>query len=161
MRIVRHVIAVAAGLFILVGIPVLASGYPERILSGVDTLSSATVVIEQPSGEYVVLINTDRHTNKENLATWETFFKGEEIGFLFEDISCVVADSDAEGLELARSFQSRLPENQMTLRKEDAVLMLSKVKHGLFDVALLSKEVYDLYGPAEDNGSILFVEGGR
>ena len=145
MKILRHVIIVSAAVFLLVGLPVLGTGYLTRLISGVDTIASATVIIDQPSGEYVVLINKDLHPNAENFAVWEDFFSGKEIGFLFEDIRCTVADNDSAGLELARSFQSRLPENQMTLRTEDITLLFSKVHSGQFDVVLISREVYDAY----------------
>ncbi len=145
MKIIRHILIVTGTILILVGVPVWSSGYIQGKLSGVDAVTSATAVIPQPSGAYVVFINTDSHNNKENLEIWKAFFGGEEIDFLFEDISCVVADCDADGLEIAESFQSRLPENQMSIRTEDITLMLSKADHGRFDVMIMSKEVYDEY----------------
>ena len=156
----RHIITVLAAIFVLAGIPVLSTGYIQNKLSGVDAVSAATVIIDQPSGAYVVLINKDRHKNADNLETWQTFFKGEEIDFLFEDISCTVADMDVSGLDMAQSFQSRLPENQMTLRKEDITLMLSKAGYGLFDVIMMSKEVYDAYGAAAftDEEKMVIIE---
>lgn len=150
MNFIRHAGTVITALLLLVGVPVFRTGYFQNKLSGVDAVSSATMIIEQPSGAYVVMINRDLHRDAGNLATWEAFFRGEEIGFLFEDISCVVADTDAAGLELAKSFQSRLPENQMTLRLEDSTLMLSKAQHGRFDVILMSKEMYDATGAANE-----------
>ena len=160
MRIIRHVIITVTALALIAGVPAFATGYPQRVLSGADAVSSASVILDQPSGAYVVLINRDLHLNAENLKIWEDFFEGEEIGFLFEDISCVVADSDPSGLGLARSFQSRLPENQMGLRTENVTLMMSKFKYGKFDVMLLSREMYDAYAdslPIED-GSVLMIE---
>ena len=150
MRTVRHAGVVIAALALLVGVPVYRTGYLQNKLSGVDVVSSATVVIDQPSGAYAVLINRDLHPDEEKLATWEAFFSGEEIGYLFEDISCTVADTDAAGLELARSFQSRLPENQMSIRLEDITLMLSKAQHGRFDVILMSREMYEACGAADE-----------
>ncbi len=143
MKVLRHIAIVLLALFLLVGVPVYRSGYIQNKLAGVDTVSSASAIITQPSGEYAVLINPDLHTNKENLAVWESFFSGEEIDYLFEDISCIVIDTDAEGLELAKSLQSRLPENQMEVRTEDASLLLAKVFNGIYDVALISREVYE------------------
>lgn len=150
MKIIRHTGVVVLALVLLVGVPVYRTGYFQNQLSGADVISSATMIIDQPSGAYVVLINRDLHTNADNLATWEAFFKGEEIGFLFEDISCVVADSDAAGLELAKSFQSRLPENQMKIRREDITLLLSKAQYGRFDVIVMSKEMYEASGAADE-----------
>lgn len=144
-------------LFLTIGVPLFATGYPQRVLSGVDAVSAATVVIEQPSGAYVVLLNRERHTNADNLATWVDFFGGREIDFLFEDISCIVARTDAAGQEMARSFQSRLPENQMKVRTEDATLMISKAAYGKFDVLLMSREAFDAYH-AEDLLSMDDVE---
>lgn len=146
MRLLRRAAVTVLGLFLLAGLPALLTGAPQRALQGTDAVSAATVVLDQPSGAYVVLINRGRHTNEDNLAVWDRFFRGEEIDFLFEDISCVTADSDPSGLELARSFQSRLPENQMRLRTENITLLLSKARWGIYDVILLSREVYDAYG---------------
>lgn len=150
MKVIRHAGVVIAALLLLAGVPVCRTGYFQNRLSGVDAVSSATMIIDQPSGAYVVLINRDRHPDAEKLSTWETFFSGEEIGFLFEDISCTVADSDAAGLELAKSFQSRLPENQMSVRLEDITLMLSKAQYGRFDVILMSREIYEASGAADE-----------
>lgn len=150
MRFLRHVFIIAVSLLLLVGLPLYRTGAVTRLLSGegADALTAATVVIEQPSGAYAVLINKELHQDEEKLAEWKKFFSGQEIDYIFEDISCVVADSDPAGLELAKSFQSRLPENQMKLRTEDATLMLSKARYGSFDVILLSREVYDAHNTA-------------
>ncbi|MCR4833708.1 MAG: hypothetical protein K5900_09030 [Butyrivibrio sp.] len=164
MRIIRHILIVTGALLVLVGIPVWSTGYIQGKLSGADVISSATVVIEQPSGAYVVIINKDFHHDEENLEIWKNFFGGEEIDFLFEDISCVVADCDAAGLELAKSFQSRLPENQMSIRIEDITLMLSKADYGKFDVIVMSKEVYDAYSAQtveEYEQSVVLEEEGQ
>ena len=146
VRIIRHILTVLLALLLLVGVSVCRTGYIQRRMSSADAVSSATTVIEQPSGAYVVLINRSRHPDEKNLAVWEDFFMGREIGILFEDISCTVAGTDAAGIELARSFQSRLPENQMSIRREDMILMRSKADHGLYDVMLMSKEVYEASG---------------
>ena len=146
MRVLRHTITVLLARLLIVGVPVFRTGYIQRRLSGADTVSSATVVIDQPSNACVVLINRGRHPDRENLEVWEQFFRGEEIGILFEDISCVVADTDPAGLETAISFQRRLPENQMTIRKEDLTLMRSKADQGLYDVMLLSRGLYEATG---------------
>ncbi|MBQ8987281.1 MAG: hypothetical protein IJ100_08640 [Lachnospiraceae bacterium] len=142
---IRHIVVGLLSVIVLIGGPLYAAYGPSGAARG-DAVSSATVIIEQPSGAYVVLINKDRHPNKENLDTWTAFFKGEEIGFLFEDLSCLVADADAAGLELAKSFQSRLPENQMALRTENPTLLFSKAAYGEYDVILMSREAYDAYG---------------
>ena len=46
---------------------------------------------------------------------------------------------------MARSFQSILPENQMKIRTENVILMLSKAESGRFDVIVMSKELADVY----------------
>ena len=161
MRIIRRILTVTGAILVLVGIPVWSSGYIQGRLGGVDAVSSATVMIEQPSGAYVVFINSDSHKNKENLEIWKAFFGGEETDFLFEDISCIVADCDAAGLEMAESFQSRLPENQMSIRTEDITLMLSKADYGRFDVIIMSREIYDEYNAKtveEYDGTIVLKE---
>lgn len=144
MKALRTVARVTAALFILIGVPLIASGKAgELILGRTDAVSSATQTTEQPSGEYVVLINRGLRSDPNALEAWKAFFSvGDSDGIvsLFEDISCTVSSSDPAGLEAARSFMSRLPENQMKLRTEDVTLMLSKAEHGRFDVIVMSKE---------------------
>ena len=163
MILLRHALVVTALLVLTLGIPLFATGYPQRLASGTDAVSAATVVLAQPSGAYVVLINRERHPDAEKLATWVDFFNGKDIGFLFEDISCIVASGDAAGQKLARSFQSRLPENQMKVRTEDATLLLSKAEYGKYDVLLLSKEAFDAYQAEEllEKEDAEVIEAGR
>ena len=142
---IKHILFIAAGAFLILGLPFLGSDYFKNMTDGVDAVSGASLIIDKPSGEYVVLINRDFHKNEENLALWHHFFRGEEVSYIFEDISCSVAAGDAGGQEMARSFQSRLPENQMRIRSEDATLLLSRADHGKFDVIVLSKEFAEGY----------------
>ena len=88
------------------------------------------------------------------------FFRGEEVSVIFEDISCSVATGDTGGQELARSFQSRLPENQMRIQTEDVTLLLSRADHGKFDVIVLSKEFADSYAAEtayQDNVDVIVL----
>lgn len=144
-RLILHILAdlliVAAALVI----PVLLSDYGRGMLSGTDAVSSASVVIDAPSGEFLVLLNPERHTDEENLAFWTDFFSGREVTYCFEDISCMVARTDTAALELARSCQSRLSEHQMTIRQEDMTLMLSRADNGKFDTIILSREMAEHY----------------
>lgn len=147
-KILKHVIIIAAALFVIIGIPFLRTDYFAALVSGdgADATSSASVILDTPSGSYVVLINRAMHTDEEAMNTWADFFEGKEISYIFEDIRCTVAKQDANGLEMAKSYQSRLPENQMTVEQQDAILMLSKAGYGKFDILVLSKEMADAYG---------------
>jgi hypothetical protein len=99
-----------------------------------------------------VLINKNLHTNEENLNTWIRFFSGEEISYLFEDISCSVISGDTGALTMAQSFQSRLPERQMTLLQEDPTLLMSRADNGKYDVIIISKEFAENYNVETVNG---------
>ena len=131
VQLLVHILADAAVIGAVLGLPVLLSG------SKPDAVTGATAVIEAPSGEFVVLLNREQLTED---AFWERLFSGQEVDFCFEDITCHVPQNDAGALEMARSLQSRLSEHQMTVRQEDATLLLSKADHGRFQVLLLSKE---------------------
>jgi hypothetical protein len=85
------------------------------------------------------------HTDEENLNTWISFFRGEEISYLFEDISCSVITGDEGAITMAQSFQSRLPEKQMSIQTEDASLLMSRADHGLYDIIILSREYAESY----------------
>jgi hypothetical protein len=142
----KHAGIVLAGVLLLLGVPFFSTEYFRALLHGTtDTVSSASVVIDQPSGEYIVFINRAMHTDEDNLNTWIQFFDGEEISWLFEDISCSVITADTGALELARSFQSRLPEKQMDIQTEDASLLLSRADYGKYDILILSKEFAQTY----------------
>jgi hypothetical protein len=147
----KHMGIVMAGILILLGIPFLMTDYGKSFFRGgaaktkADTVSSASVIIDQPSGKYIIFINRDMHTDEENLNTWISFFRGEEISYLFEDISCSVIKGDEGAITMAQSFQSRLPEKQMSIRTEDASLLMSRADHGLYDIIILSREYAESY----------------
>ncbi len=160
MKIFRHIMVTTLMLAVLLGIPAGFVAFNGGFSSETDAVSSATVVIEQPTGAYVVMINSAYHKNSDNLSTWENFFNGEEIDFLFEDISCMSGETDAGGIAQAKSFQSRLPENQMNFRTEDITLLVSKLAAGRFDVAIMSKEFYDAYHVEElISDDVIVVKG--
>ena len=147
-RLLTHTGVVAAGILLLIGLPLHLSGFFYGIfgLSGPDAVSGASIIVDRPSGQYVVLMNKAFHPDSEKLADWERFFSGEEVSYIFEDIACDVPSGDTGGMEMARSFQSRLPENQMSVRTEDLTLLMSRADHGLFDVLILSREYADIAG---------------
>lgn len=147
MKYLKHVLVIAAALFLTAGLPLLVSPVFQRMIHGqeVDGVSSASVILDTPSGSYVVMINRDRH-RADTLEEWIKFFRGEEISVIFEDIDCMVSEDDAGGIELAESLQSRLPENQMKVTEMDSTLLLSRADSGVFDVVILSKEAADAYG---------------
>ena len=117
----------------------------------VDAVSSPSVIIDKPSGNYIVLINTRLHKDKSKLDQWISFFSGEETDIIFEDIACTVAEGDAKGFEMAQSFQSKLPENQMKIKEEEAVLVVSRAEEGKFDILLMSKDFAASYKLKEKN----------
>jgi galactitol-specific phosphotransferase system IIB component len=80
------------------------------------------------------------------------FFGGEEISYLFEDISCSVIAADTGALTMAQSFQSRLPEKQMTIRTEDATLLMSRADRGKYDIIIISKEFAKSYDATTAEG---------
>ena len=88
------------------------------------------MILAQPSGEFLVLLNTAKHPDAKNLALWEQLFTGDEAPVIFEDITCLTAAPDSGGNEMAQSCRSRLPENQMTVHAIDATLLFSKAEAG-------------------------------
>ena len=143
MKVIKHIIIVCVCLFAMLGIPFLF--LYSKTAGGTDAVTGASVIIDQPSGDYMVFINKDRRRDEETLATWESFFSGREISYVFEDIICCVAENDTAGYTMAQSFQSRLPENQMVIHKEDGTLMMSKADTGRYDIIIMSKEAAKMY----------------
>ena len=150
LRVLRHIGIIAAGVILMIGVPLWCTGYITSLFSdSADVVSSASVVLDQPSGEFVVLINKELHKNQENLDKWIKFFSGDvaedEILVIFEDVSCSVAETDSTGVDLAESFRSQLPENQMQVKQEDVTLVASRADNGFFDILVMSKEFADAY----------------
>jgi hypothetical protein len=164
LSVLKHTLVVLMGVMLLLGIPFLTTDYAQSKINGtVDTVSSASVIIDQPSGNYIVLINQEVHQNQENLNTWVRFFSGEEISYLFEDISCSVITGDSGALTMAQSFQSRLPEKQMSIQEENGALLMSRADHGKYDILILSKEFaesYDITTIDDGNAVMIDVIGG-
>ena len=108
-----------------------------------DAVSSASIVLpDKPSGEYTVFISISRH--EESLEDWKKMFLDEDdVSVIFEDISCIVAKGDTQGMQMADRLKIQLPENQMTVREENPVLLASKIESGKIDIAIMSKEMSD------------------
>ena len=140
MKALKHIGIVVLGLLLCLGLPGLAFGNLGAVFSNeVDAVSSASLELpEQPSGEYVVIVNRDRHPL--TIEEWTRFFQEQPVGVILEDISCLAAASDATGIQLAQRYQARLAENQMRLRSEDGLLVVSRAENGLYDVIVLSRE---------------------
>ena len=150
LNVLKHIGIITASVLVIIGVPLCRAGFLGKWISNTpDIVSSASVVLDQPSGDFVILINRDWHTDEEALEDWITFFSGsaeeDELLIIFEDIGCSVASADAAGVELANSFSSQLPENQMKVLQEDTTLLMSRADEGLFDVIILSKEYADAY----------------
>jgi galactitol-specific phosphotransferase system IIB component len=160
----KHTLVVLVGVMVLLVIPFLTTDYAQSKIHGTaDAVSSASVIIDQPSGNYIVLINRALHQNQENLNTWVQFFSGEEISYLFEDISCSVASGDSGALTMAQSFMSRLPEKQMSVQTENATLLMSRADCGKYDIIILSKEFaesYDVTTIDDSTAVVINVIGG-
>lgn len=146
MKVLGHIAVIAVLLLALVGAPAAYYGDFSKLLSpDLDTTSAATAIQDAPSGHYTIAINRDRHASSV-LPDWVSFFSGEDAPLIMEDIACVALAGDLSGIEMAQSLQSRLPENQMKLRVEDAILALSKAESGNFDALVISDEAASAYG---------------
>ena len=166
-RIIKHILIVLAGVVIIVGVPLLCTGYIGSLISGsTDAVAGASVVLDEPSGEFIILLNKDFHPDESTVNDWVRFFSkdfGEdELLIIFDDISCSVPAADTAGAEMADSLRSQLPENQMKVVKEDITLIASQADAGLFDVILMSKEYADschLETAIKENVQVIEVMG--
>jgi hypothetical protein len=74
-----------------------------------------------------------------------------------------VITGDSGALTMAQSFQSRLPEKQMSIQEENGALLLSRADHGKYDIMILSKEFaesYDITTIDDGNAVRIDVIGG-
>lgn len=146
MKLITRILHIAADLviiFALAGIPVLM--YCDLPVKGYDAVSSASIELpDSPSGEFLIIINKDLH--EDTAEDWKDFFEGDYLKVIFEDINCLVPDGDVTGLELANRYMAILPENQMRVSSDDAVLIASKLEAGYVDIAILSADMADALG---------------
>ena len=160
-NILRHAGIVLLALFLLAVVPVLTHFDVTASDSGADAASSASIELpDSPSGDYLVLIRTALHTD--TLSDWTLFFQNKDFPVIFEDIRCLVCDGDVTAQQLAERFQAQLPENQMTVRAENATLLASKAESGCIDVAVFSQEMADALElePNEGLVTVIHVTGG-
>lgn len=160
----EHLLIVVLGVSVILGPPLISSDFFVNYIKhgDVDAVTSATAILDQPSGNYVILINPACRTDSEKMKEWAAFFDGGEISYIFEDISCSVANGDSGALDMARSFQSRLPENQMRIQTEDQALMLSRADYGRFDIIIMSVEFAEAkraYTAYRDGVEVINVQG--
>ena len=145
MKPLNHGEIIAASLLVFLGIPSFYYAKDLQALYGggdTDAVAGASLEIpDQPSGEYVVLLNRERH--EKALQEWTDFFQEKPVGVIFEDLECITAAGDASGRQMAERYQARLAENQMTLREENSLLAASKAQWGVCDVMVFSKEMAD------------------
>ena len=146
MKRLGHAVVVLILLFAFLGIPALK--YRGRIAgligADVDAVSGASVELpDSPSGRFYVLFNPEKHPDTADV--WTDFFTEQPTDVIFEDLDCMVADGDEAAIQLAGRYQARLAENQMTVRRENGLMAVSKVQWGAFDVFVISEEMADAY----------------
>ena len=126
-----------------------AGGYINWSSDSPDAVSSATakpVSAGDMSGKYIVFINRELHDKAGTTGDWEKFFSfSDDVPLIMEDITCKVAQFDSEGLDTARKYQARLPENQMKIEQEAGVMLLSKAELGRFDMMIMSEAAAKSY----------------
>lgn len=144
---VRLLSVVVAGMLIVCFLT--AGGYISFDNDSPDAVSGATaqsVSAEDMEGKWVVLLNRERYDVSGTTADWEKFFSfSDNTPLIMEDITCKVAENDADGLETAKKYQARLPENQMKIVQEAGTMLLSKAELLRFDVIILSEAAATAY----------------
>ena len=148
MRYLFRILSVIVFGAIVTGV-LTAGGYINRSSDSPDAVSSATaqpVSAGDMSGKYIVFINRGLHDKAGTTGDWEKFFSfTDDVPLIMEDITCKVAQLDSEGLDTARKYQARLPENQMKIEQEAGVMLLSKAELGRFDVMIMSEAAAKSY----------------
>ena len=139
-------VIVAAALIICL---LTAGGYINLDGDSPDAVSSATaqsVSAEDMEGKWIVLINRELHDKSGTTADWQKFFTfSDNVPLIMEDITCKVAQGDSGGLETAKKYQARLPENQMKIVQEVGTMLVSKAELTRFDVIILSETAANTY----------------
>lgn len=147
MKRLTHIVAVAAALFVTLGIPALAYVDFSVVFGGdaADAVTRASMELpERPSGNFVILLNSEKHDG--TAEQWRGFFSGEEGDVIMDDVACLAARGDVTGVQLAERFRARLAENQMTVKQVDPTLLASRADAGVYDVVIVSAEMADALG---------------
>ena len=156
-KLLGHIGLVALTLVITVALPLWKYYGTIPAFQAVDAVSGASMALpDQPSGDFIVLINTERHAD--TVDDWKLFFTDEDFPVIFDDISCFVAQGDATGKQMAERFMAQLPENQMTLHQENPTLLVSKAETGYIDVAVFSREMADALKLTPDTNIVTVIE---
>ena len=159
MRILSVVIAGALMIFLLT-----AGGYINLNSDSPDAVSSATaqtVSAGDMEGKWVVLINRGLHDKSGTTADWQKFFTfSDNVPLIMEDITCKVAQGDSSGLDTAKKYQVRLPENQMKIVQEAGTMLVSKAELMRFDVIILSEATANTFSAQTlyDKNDILTIK---
>ena len=157
-----HIILSLTAVFLLVGLPSLYI-LDQTTEEQPDAVSGASIKLpDKPSGEYIVLLNRSLHEGSAD--DWTAFFRDGELNVIFDDISCIAAQSDAPAIQMAERFRAQLPENQMRLRRENALLLASKAENGCIDAAIFSKETAEalkIDAGAAENIICIEIKGGE
>jgi len=149
-------VAVAAALIICL---LTAGGYINLNSDSPDAVSSATaqtVSAKDMEEKWVVLINRELHDKSGTTADWQKFFAfSDNVPLIME-----VAEGDASGLDTAKKYQARLPENQMKIVQEAGTMLVSKAELTRFDVIILSETAENTYGAQTlyDRNDILTIK---
>lgn len=144
MRILSVVVAAALIICLLT-----AGGYINLNSDSPDAVSSATaqtVSASDMEGKWLVFINRGLHDKSGTTDDWQKFFTfSDNVPIIMEDITCKVAQGDSSGLETAKKYQARLPENQMKIVQEAGTMLISKAELMRFDVIILSEAAANTY----------------
>lgn len=165
MKAIRHILCIAAGLLVFFVLPGFLTGNLSVLTgSAADAVTGASMEVpDSPSGEFYVLLNRDRHAL--SLEDWRSFFEEKPVGVIMEDISCLAVQGDTAGRQLADRYLARLAANQMSLKEENSLLVVSRAESGQFDVIIVSKEMAEAIGFETAMGrsftETIAVEGGN
>ncbi|MBR1797041.1 MAG: hypothetical protein IJ757_03385 [Clostridiales bacterium] len=137
-------------LLIIVLLPFFLLGGADFILGkNPDAVSGATVISEgdfESESGVVVLINRNVRKDPANTDLWLQFFQEGPAPDIFEDISVLIIEGDGITSEYCEFMMGRLPVNQMTVRSETSILVMSKAKYGKFDIIVMSEQLYENLG---------------
>ena len=164
MKVLKHVLAVPLALFLLLGVPALRYVDVAALWRGedADAVSQATVELpDTPSGDFVVFLNRTKHAG--TLEQWGNFFAEKDYGILLEDVRCMVISGDPTAGQLAERYQARLVKDQMTVRRENGVMVASRLGSGVYDMVIVSREMaeaWQLTDSAPPDAAVVVVEGG-
>ena len=138
-----HVACVLVLVLLCLAAGAWTSGFDLSLLKyqGVVEEGVATSGAGESGQSYVVFLNTRAHPDADERAGWVALFSGDDASRVTGAATCLTAAGDVDARNLALRLAGRLEAGQLSVRVDDAMLIVSKAEVGRFDILAMTAGV--------------------